>query len=787
MAYKLDGTRFKAWTDAGAPLVGGKLYTYSSGTTTPKATYTDSTLGSANTNPIILDARGEADVWLGSGAYTFLLQTSAGVTVDTVDGVVDPQAAAESAIRADLASTAAGKGSKLVAFIQRLTGAVARWAEDKLAESVSVEDFGGETAGSGGDDTAAFQQLVNVGGRIKLGRKKTYLIDLVTVTQQCDLDLNGSTIKRRTNGYGTILSITGGGGFRARNGTVDGQNFGSNFGHLIQFDDPTGVFEMDRLTVQNNCQGYGTGTPLASQDTDLVYVNRAAALKVRRSKFKAASRNGLAVVGAVQHIEVGGSNEFEDCYLFGLDVEPNAPTDYMYRVIRNVGNIYKNCGSKGGTNYVWNGGGPYAIHAGADLTKVIADSVECRGNRVISDDFLNVSGTLVEPYIVVDQYRSLDFGDKLGNLDRVILSPYCTGTVESTVLRGVIVSLVGNMSGSIFVTKSQKTTATGNQLSTLSVDSGEAEVTANGFQGGLTTYGLKLGASVTSMTAGLNVFKDKVTAIDNTAAPAALVAVGNKSTGHTTFIADTTQCNHFGNDTGSGTTDLVFRAVKAVAGLVAAGAVVNRVNYAAGRGVGYRCDVGLDSPVTATFAGAMFGAVNQGGSGSGNADAVIQTAAGQALATRVRVEASGHLRPEVDNSYNCGTASFRWSTVYAGTGAINTSDARAKQQVRSHTDAERAAALRVKGLIRAFRFNAAVDAKAGAARWHFGVIAQDVVEALRSEGLDPFSYGFVCHDEWDELPEELGDGGEVLQAHRPAGDRYGIRYDELAMFVLGAI
>lgn len=110
MAYKLDGTRFKAWTDSGAPLVAGLLYTYASGTTTNKATYTDATLGASNTNPIVLDARGEGDVWLGSGAYTFVLKTAAGVTIDTVDGVVDPQAS----VLADLASAASGKGAALV-------------------------------------------------------------------------------------------------------------------------------------------------------------------------------------------------------------------------------------------------------------------------------------------------------------------------------------------------------------------------------------------------------------------------------------------------------------------------------------------------------------------------------------------------------------------------------------------------------------------------------------------------------------------------------------------------
>ena len=71
----------------GAPLVGGLLYTYEAGSTTPLATYTDSTGVSANTNPIVLDSRGEANVWLGAAIYKFALYTSAGVLIWTVDNI----------------------------------------------------------------------------------------------------------------------------------------------------------------------------------------------------------------------------------------------------------------------------------------------------------------------------------------------------------------------------------------------------------------------------------------------------------------------------------------------------------------------------------------------------------------------------------------------------------------------------------------------------------------------------------------------------------------------------
>ena len=71
----------------GAPLSGGLLYTYAAGTTTPLATYTDSTGNFANTNPIVLDSRGEANVWLGAAIYKFALYTSVGVLIWTVDNI----------------------------------------------------------------------------------------------------------------------------------------------------------------------------------------------------------------------------------------------------------------------------------------------------------------------------------------------------------------------------------------------------------------------------------------------------------------------------------------------------------------------------------------------------------------------------------------------------------------------------------------------------------------------------------------------------------------------------
>ena len=71
----------------GAPLAGGKLYTYTAGTTSPLNTYVDQSATTANTNPIILDSRGEANVWLAATSYKLKLTTSADVEIWTVDNI----------------------------------------------------------------------------------------------------------------------------------------------------------------------------------------------------------------------------------------------------------------------------------------------------------------------------------------------------------------------------------------------------------------------------------------------------------------------------------------------------------------------------------------------------------------------------------------------------------------------------------------------------------------------------------------------------------------------------
>lgn len=151
------------------------------------------------------------------------------------------------------------------------------------------------------------------------------------------------------------------------------------------------------------------------------------------------------------------------------------------------------------------------------------------------------------------------------------------------------------------------------------------------------------------------------------------------------------------------------------------------------------------------------------------------------------VIATGAVRASVDNAHDLGSSSHRWRTVYAATGTISTSDERLKTKFDSVNAAEKRAALKIKQSIGRYQFTDAVDNKGNKARYHFGVGAQTVGKILQDEGLDPEQYAFYCYDEWDAQDSIVDADGNIESEMVEAGNRYGIRYDELAMFILAAI
>lgn len=104
------------------------------------------------------------------------------------------------------------------------------------------------------------------------------------------------------------------------------------------------------------------------------------------------------------------------------------------------------------------------------------------------------------------------------------------------------------------------------------------------------------------------------------------------------------------------------------------------------------------------------------------------------------------------SAVNLGTSANKWDNVYANTGTINTSDRNFKQDIQDIDER----------LLRAWgKVNYKVFKFKDGNRKHIGLIAQDIDEAFKSEGLNARDYGLFCEDT-DE------DGNKIL----------GVRYSE---------
>jgi hypothetical protein len=175
--------RFQAFSSSGQPLAGGQLYSYAAGTLTPQATYTDSSLSTPNSNPIILDAFGSASVWLSPSVYKFNLldvngvqqanfpidniqytlgQINSSTTTSQGQGYVGYNSSLSypsTSLPGALASTSTGLGSSLVGYKSPGTNSISETVAKKLNQYISVIDFGADPTGIA-DSTAAFNNAI---------------------------------------------------------------------------------------------------------------------------------------------------------------------------------------------------------------------------------------------------------------------------------------------------------------------------------------------------------------------------------------------------------------------------------------------------------------------------------------------------------------------------------------------------------------------------------------------------------------------------------------------------
>jgi hypothetical protein len=294
----------------GLPLAGGKLYTCMAGLScpgNPQATYTDSTATVQNTNPIILDSAGRAQIWIGSQAYRLVLQDANGVQQWTQDNVEDTTLYFVNYVKT--AGTAT-----LISYTAPGPDTVQQTVAQKLANVVSVLDYGAKcdattTDGSTGtDDLAAIQAALDDnpvstiqfpnGAICKLSG--TLLISSQTPLRRFGgvLDGNGVTLVWTNNGTSASTDANMPVGIGAYNRYADAANVASEFG---------GVAYVEIKNFNFNCPDYGACIFLGNSQQNHIHDNQ-----FGRTLNQAVAANQLANFTNVCRYGIAVDGDFND-------------------------------------------------------------------------------------------------------------------------------------------------------------------------------------------------------------------------------------------------------------------------------------------------------------------------------------------------------------------------------------------------------------------------------------------------------------------------------------------
>ena len=177
---------------------------------------------------------------------------------------------------------------------------------------------------------------------------------------------------------------------------------------------------------------------------------------------------------------------------------------------------------------------------------------------------------------------------------------------------------------------------------------------------------------------------------------------------------------------------------------------------------------------------------------------------------------SSSLTPGSDNTMSLGAGGLRYSVVYAASGVINTSDERDKTWRGNLNENELKAANLIIKELGFFQWKEAIEIKGSEARLHFGVKAQKVFSIMENCNLNWREYAWCCYDEWPEEKQQafidvekqiqkerefynektdkieieyytetikVSEPTEEFVVLREAGNRYGVRYDQLTFLL----
>lgn len=733
----VGGVAAQFFDNSGNVLTGGKIYTYTAGTTTPQVTYTSATGVTAHSNPIILDASGRVpsgEIWLTDGlSYKFLIKTSTEVLIGTYDNVI-------------------GINSNFINFLTETEIQTATAGQTVFTLTTTQYQ-------PGTNSLSVFVDGVNQYDGVSYSYVET---DSVTVTFTAGLHVGAlvkfTTAQTLSSGVTDASLVTYDPPFTGSvptnvevklSETVSVMDFGA-----------VGDGVTDNLAAITAAIAASSGktiqVPVDTAGGDYAITSGTLTIPVTaRFEYEAGARiyaNGGTIVDAGRHFYLfsGGAGEGQETFLArGFAVELNggntgtAPAStFQYNRIRIVGDTADAEPDANGTKV----DGLLVQHNfGGVGTKGGRHAIE----GILSQDAITEATNPDRNYVGVVGLSTTTVGDGGGPL---------------------VADFKGGYFGGNFVASNTG----GKFLANLTAAEFNTNTSAQGGEGVHIHYGIQIVAN----------HKERGYTRD------AAIGISNKSASTTTYRDGI----RFGSSNGAhplgvdsrvllveeqGGVRVGFEIPECSESVLLSGNVNlknNQLTIAAANS-----NVSLGDPTVANnpainflssglAAGYDSRILASGGTATTGAGVLALQAGNVQLTASSEIVTSGTVRPIGDGVNSLGRADRRWSVVYAATGTINTSDANQKTQIRDITAQEKAVALRVKSQLKAFKFKSAVEQKVENARIHFGVIAQDVKAAFEAEGLVAEHYGVFCSD--------IGENGSTT---------LGVRYDELFAFVLGAM
>jgi len=82
MYVRVEYPKLQAFTDDGLFAVGYEIHTRKAGLSANLTTYSERTLTATNENPVVLNARGEADIYVGEAAKLIFTESISAVITD---------------------------------------------------------------------------------------------------------------------------------------------------------------------------------------------------------------------------------------------------------------------------------------------------------------------------------------------------------------------------------------------------------------------------------------------------------------------------------------------------------------------------------------------------------------------------------------------------------------------------------------------------------------------------------------------------------------------------------